>query len=328
LNGGVLSVAQIVKGNSSAFATNNFNGGTLQAVNATFGSTFMTGLDRANVRNGGAVIDSGAFAINIDQEFDHSNIGGDNAADGGLTKLGAGTLTLTAANTYNGVTTVSNGTLFVDGSIPANAVASAGGTLGGNGTIGGTVNVAVGGTLAPGVGDTGALTITGNLNLAGNLAVMVNESLSPSNNFCTVNGTLSNTGTGMVIVTNLGPTPAIGDAFTLFNKPVVNGNTLSITPAPGMGLTWSNRLSIDGSIVVVSAPTIASYPTNITASVSGSTLTLSWPATHLGWIAQSNSVALANTNYWFDIAGSASVTSLTNTINLNMTNVFYRLRYP
>jgi hypothetical protein len=122
--------------------------------------------------------------------------------------------------------------------------------------------------------------------------------------------------------------PVIGDAFTLFNKPVVNGNALSITPPPGMGLAWSNRLSIDGSIVVVSAPTIASYPTNLTLTVSGSTLTLNWPATHLGWIAQSNSVALANTNFWFDIPGSGSVTGLTNIINPGLANVFYRLRHP
>jgi len=46
----------------------------------------------------------------------HSAIAGDNAADGGLTKLGAGTLSLTAANTYNGATFINAGTLSVSGS--------------------------------------------------------------------------------------------------------------------------------------------------------------------------------------------------------------------
>jgi fibronectin-binding autotransporter adhesin len=325
LNGGVLNVAEIIKGNASAFATNNFNGGTVRAVNATFASSFLSGLDCANVRNGGLIFDDGGFAITIGQQLQHSTISGDNTTDGGLTKLGSGTLTLTSANTYNGVTTVSNGTLLVSGSILTNATV-AGGTLGGTGTIGGSVTVAAAGTLAPGAVDTGTLTINGNLTLQGNFAAVVNESISPSNNLCVVSGTLTNIGTGTVTVTNAGPALALGDSFKLFSQPMVGGGALTITPAPGAGLSWQNKLAVDGSIVVVSA--VASYPTNITVAVSGNALTLTWPATHLGWIAQSNSVALADTNFWFDIPGSASVTSLTNTINPNLLNVFYRLRHP
>jgi hypothetical protein len=82
-----------------------------------------------------------------------------------------------------------------------------------------------------------------------------------------------------------------------------------------------------GSITVLGS-TIASYSTNILFTVSGNTLAMTWPATHLGWIAQSNSVSLANTNFWFDIAGSQSGTSLNVTMNPGLTNVFYRLRHP
>jgi hypothetical protein len=63
-------------------------------------------------------------------------------------------------------------------------------------------------------------------------------------------------------------------------------------------------------------------------NVSGNTLALSWPATHLGWIAQSNSISLVNSNSWFDIAGSAAVTNLNIVINPAQPNVFYRLRHP
>ena len=112
LNGGTLTVPQIISANSSGTRTFDFNGGTLKA--ATNNPGFMglgSGSAAANVRNGGAVIDDGGFAITIGQSLLHSAIAGDNAIDGGLTKLGAGTLTLGSANTYNGNTTVKAGTL-------------------------------------------------------------------------------------------------------------------------------------------------------------------------------------------------------------------------
>jgi hypothetical protein len=72
----------------------------------------------------------------------------------------------------------------------------------------------------------------------------------------------------------------------------------------------------------------ATTPTNIVFSVSGgNTLNLIWPESHLGWIAQSNSINLANPNDWFDIAGSAGVTNL-NIPARPSGNVFYRLRVP
>jgi fibronectin-binding autotransporter adhesin len=327
LNGGTLSVATIVKGDPGAFATNNFNGGTLRAVNASFAATFLNGLDAANIRNGGLVFDDGGFAITIGQLLQHSIIPGDNATDGGLAKIGLGTLTLTNANTYTGTTTVSNGTLMVNGSISGNA-AVVGGILGGNGTIGGSVTVAVGGAISPGTTSTDALTISSNLSLQGGALFEVNKSLSPSNNLCVVGGSLVNSGVGALTVTNLGPALQAGDSFKLFNKAVVNGGALNIVPAPGSGLAWTNKLAIDGSIAVVTGFSTASYPTNISYSVHGNTLSLSWPGTHLGWIAQSNSVNVANTNFWFDIAGSASVTNLDVTIDPTMRNVFYRIRHP
>ena len=137
--------------NASAISTSYFNGGTLKAVNNRFVSTFMTGLDHAYVRNGGAFIDDGGFAITIGQNFEHSATAGDSAIDGGLTKLGAGTLSLTGINTYSGTTTVSNGTLQVNGSVPSNTVVATGAVLAGTGTIRGAATVSAGGTLAAGV---------------------------------------------------------------------------------------------------------------------------------------------------------------------------------
>ncbi len=74
----------------------------------------------------------------------------------------------------------------------------------------------------------------------------------------------------------------------------------------------------------------ANNPTNITVSVSGQTLSLSWPADHLGWILQvqtNNLITGLGTN-WVDVPGSGSSTSAVITINPTNPSVFYRLRHP
>jgi len=72
-------------------------------------------------------------------------------------------------------------------------------------------------------------------------------------------------------------------------------------------------------------PYIADNPTNITASVSGNTLTIAWPADHIGWILQAQTNGLSSTN-WFDLPGSDAVNAVVIPINPANTSVFYRLR--
>ena len=86
----------------------NFNGGTLMATGGSsdyFAMTGIAGTVTLNVLAGGAEINTNGYAITINKPL---VTGG---TDGGLTKLGPGTLTLTAANTYTGNTTVNAGTL-------------------------------------------------------------------------------------------------------------------------------------------------------------------------------------------------------------------------
>ncbi len=110
LDGGTLTTARIFENTASISSTNNFNGGVLQAlIGTSHAADFMTGLDRANVRDGGAIIDPNGQDITIPQALLHSDISGDNAIDGGLTVIGSGTLTLTGANTYTGPTKITDG---------------------------------------------------------------------------------------------------------------------------------------------------------------------------------------------------------------------------
>jgi autotransporter-associated beta strand protein len=83
-----------------------------------------------------------------------------------------------------------------------------------------------------------------------------------------------------------------------------------------------------GSLVIGSAT--ASNPTNITVSVSGGTLSLSWPASHLGWVLQeqTNSLSVGLSTNWMDVAGSSSLTSTNITVNPALPTMFYRLRHP
>jgi len=117
LNGGTLATAGVKQG--AGTGTFNFNGGTLLATTST--SAYMQGLSTANVQAGGAIINTSGFNDTIAQAL----LGTTN--DGGLTKLGAGTLTLAGAETYTGNTTVSAGGLVVSGSLTGSSTTVAGG---------------------------------------------------------------------------------------------------------------------------------------------------------------------------------------------------------
>ncbi len=274
---------------------------------ATVGSPFVITGSNNLTFNGDFDLAAGARTIQTDNTG--KTVFNGVLSNGGLTKTGSGTLYLNGNNSYSDPTVVSTG------------------ALGGTGTIAGSVIISNGAALAPGA-SIGTLTISGDLTINGGLAIEVNKSLAQSNDITTVTGVLTNGGTGSVSVTNLGATLVVGDRFTLFNQPVINGNALTVS---GGGANWTNKLALDGSIQVLSlVSSIATYSTNISASVSGSTLTITWPATHLGWILQSQTNTLSNglkTN-WVDVAGSASVTSTPITLNPANPTVFFRLRQP
>lgn len=133
LNGGLFRANGISSPNPGASSSLNFNGGTLQA--GADAIAFISGLSSATITPAGAIIDSQGYKIGIPQAL--SDAGG-----GGLTKVGAGTATLSGANSYSGSTVVNGGTL-----ITTTATTGTGGYTLANGAALGVAVVSAGGQL-------------------------------------------------------------------------------------------------------------------------------------------------------------------------------------
>ena len=192
-----------------------------------------------------------------------------------LVKTGLATLILTGAGTYSGSTTISAGTLQVDGSLGAGAVTvQAGGTLAGKGTINGPVTVQSGGTLAPGDGGLGTLTLNSSLSLGGTAALELSKSGTTLSSDLLTGMTRLNYG-GTLQVANLSDPRALalaaGDTFTLFTAASYTGafTNLALPALPG-GLAWdAANLGLNGSITVVSAagpPVMTLQPQDLAAN--------------------------------------------------------------
>jgi autotransporter-associated beta strand protein len=265
--------------NLSFQSTNLFQDGTAHTINhhLTLIGPQTLAANTGALAFGGNVTNGGLLSLTGDASL---TLNGIIAGSGGLAKSGSGIVTLSGASTYGGATTISNGTLLVNGSISSSAVSvRAGAILGGSGFIGSVVNVASGGTLSPGA-SLGTLTIRNNLVVAGNLFIEVNKSPAPTNDRVVVSGILTNAGAGTLTVANTGATAlTAGDRFVLYNKPMLNRQVLTITPASGsgQGCAWTNQLAVDGSIEVTSTITPPSPIIGVKRADHGAA-SLNWPA--------------------------------------------------
>jgi autotransporter-associated beta strand protein len=135
---------------------------------------------------------------------------------GGFAMVGSNVLVLNAANSYSGTTTISNGTLLVNGNQPSTEIVLAGGTLGGSGTVGRITSVS-GGVVSPGASP-GVLNSSNlTLNAAATLRVELNgPAVGVGYDQLNVTGSVSLAGCALNLLT--GFTPAIGAAFTIINN--------------------------------------------------------------------------------------------------------------
>lgn len=303
LDGGSLSVRRVAGGaGTSAF---NFNGGVLRALpNANV--DFMSNIGLVNVLAGGAVIDTGVATIGITQALQ------DGSGNGGLTKLGTGTLDLNGVNTYTGPTLVSAG------------------TLGGNGVINGSVTVAVGANLAPGVA-VGTLSINNNLTLNGTTTMEVSKDGDvASSDLAAVSGALTMGGKLKVVVAGTNAL-AVNDTFNVFDWGTRSGS-FTTTELPS-GYTWDlSKLTTDGTIRVASI--VAVSPVVHPPTVSGGKLIMTGtggsPSGAYTWLTSTN-VAAPAADWTTNSIGSFDATgAFSNAIPVNPSEPlrFFKMRVP
>jgi autotransporter-associated beta strand protein len=306
LNGGLVRTLVVANNGTPATSVANFNGGTLQP--ATNSADFLQ--VPSMVMSNGLVLDDNGFAVSISSQPLQSGDG----FNGGLIKKGAGTVYLDNANSYTGTTVVTNGTLAGVGSVTGPMVVAPAGTLG-----------------AGDAGGIGSFSINNNLTIQGNAMLRIDKSAgTPSQDQVIVSGNIIYGGILIVTNTTSDATPlTTSDTFQLFSVTgTKSGNFAGISGSPGTGLAY--QFTPASGVLSIITQTIATNPTNITFSVSGSTLTLSWPFDHLGWILQSqtNSINVGLSANWFDVIGSGSSTQAVVNINPANPTVFYRLRSP
>ncbi len=245
LTAGTLSTARpIGNGTVGAVATVNLNGGVLQAAANNFNILEnAVGPTTVNVLSGGAKFNTNGNTATVATALLHSGAG----VDGGLTKLGAGTLILSGTDTYTGGTTVSAGTLRMNN---AAALGSTSATL--------TVN---GGALdlngnALGVGN---LTGTGgsiyNNAASGNVALTIGNSDAGGGNYAgTIADNNSTAGTLSLVKTGTGAITLSG-ANTYSGGTSLNNGTLRVSNMTGSATGTGN--------VTLAAGTLASGPVGI-----------------------------------------------------------------
>lgn len=136
------SLTQMGAGTLVLVGNNNYTGVTTIAD-----GTLQLGDGGSTGSVGGNITNNGALVFN---RSDHAVYAGVVSGTGTLTQAGSGSLDLSGAHTYTGLTNITAGKLLVSGSLAGAVNVANGGLLGGTGTIAGTVNVANGGTLAPG----------------------------------------------------------------------------------------------------------------------------------------------------------------------------------
>ncbi|MCX8092125.1 MAG: autotransporter-associated beta strand repeat-containing protein [Verrucomicrobiae bacterium] len=251
----------ILSGNNTYSGATTINAGTLQlGAGGTSGTV------------AGPIVNSGTLAWN---RTDAATLSGVISGSGSLSKLGSGTLTLAAANTYSGPTTISAGQLslgpsgsiansttidvqsgsFFDVSAVTGGFSLASGqTLKGNGTVVG--NVTANGTVSPGA-SIGQLTFNNNLILNGTTLIELDRLGSPltadliSAAAITFGGTLN--------IVNIGTALQAGDTFNIFDG-VLSGSFSTINaPSLDPGLFWDfSDLDVGGTItVVIPEPSVA-----------------------------------------------------------------------
>lgn len=221
LNGGTLNAYNVTSSTVSN-AVFNFNGGILKAA-FTNATPWVTNLTQMNVLAGGAIIDDGGGTPLFGQVLTSVS------PTGGLTKQGAGTLTMTMPNAFTGPITNNGGTLFLDSAS----------------TYPGAVQI-----------NAGTIQITPASLLQGPIAIQTNASLA-----------IVQTGSSTVTVGSLtfnGSATTPGGSLTV-TLTSANVGTVPFVNAGTLTLTGTNTINVSGN-VPLGATAILKYAGTIAGS--------------------------------------------------------------
>jgi fibronectin-binding autotransporter adhesin len=216
-------IGTLILGNANTYAgTTTITAGTLQVGNIGIAGTL----------GAGAVVNNSALIFN---RTDDLLVANDISGTGTVTKLGAGTTTLTGTNAYAGITTITAGTLQIGNG-------GATGTLGAGAVVNNSALIFnrtddllvandISGTGSVSQDGAGATNLTAGNSYSGTTTVNAGTLL--------ING--ANTGTGATTV-NAGGT--LGGSGSMASSVTVNGGTLSPGNSPGnltlAGLTMNS----------------------------------------------------------------------------------------
>ncbi|HEY1663119.1 MAG TPA: immunoglobulin domain-containing protein [Verrucomicrobiae bacterium] len=338
---------------------NNITVADLSSIDDSGNIGYPTWMAGPTVRNNNAT-NAAVLTVGGDntyQEYDGTFLDGA-AASLGLTKVGSGTLTLTALNTNSGPVTVSGGTLalttggpiytsgaFTRASLLAvgsganlsdssTLTLNSGQRLAGNGTVSANVVISSGATLNPGL-PMGTLTVSGgSVTMNSGSTYLVNLNRAGSPNYSKLSDSSGITYAGTLAVTNVGAALQVGDTFSVVSPTsAFTAYNLETTDTVNQVVyTWTTNIVGAGQVIVASVTPIVTVnpnPTNIVFSVSGGSLSLSWPADHTGWTLQSqtNAPGVGLTATWYNVSGSSATDMVTVPFSPTNGSVFYRLEY-
>jgi fibronectin-binding autotransporter adhesin len=242
LNGGMLSTSRTMTGGGNSNAFLYFNGGTLQVGPAFSANSALidNSFGIVRIQSGGAYINTNGINASIGKGLLEDS----SATGGGVTKSGAGSLTLSMASTYTGGTTVLGGILYLGGSSLGTEL----GTVANSGRLtlsGGVVNFGSYTTYTVG----GLAGVTG-LSLANNSGAALTLTVGNGNGYSsTYSGILS--GAGSLTKQGAG-TQVLSGANTFTGPTIVSAGTLQI----GAGGT-GGALSSGGSLSIGSGAVLA-----------------------------------------------------------------------
>jgi hypothetical protein len=133
---------------------------------------------------------------------------------------------------------------------------------------------------------------------------------------------------GALEVRQSGDPLAVGDKFTLFSGAIPANTFSTVTlPTPGAGLTFTNKLAIDGTIEVISSGEPTDPPT-LAFTKAGTALTISWPTAYKSYSLRGQTNTTGVSNNWGPVSGVSSGNQVTISIDPANRFVMFDLSKP